>query len=202
MLGDGFLEKRKPKHNSRLRIDQSYPSQLSYVNSFYNLFSNISGLKPRVNIRKPDKRTGKIYSSIAFKTYNLPCLNEFHNLFYKNSGLTHTNGEIRFIKVVPFNIQTLLTTISLAHWVRGDGYITKDKTVIICSENFSKDEINLLISALADKFGILASAVKRISSSGSVNSRIKISQKSINKFVNLIERYFVQELFYKIKIDD
>jgi len=48
--------------------------------------------------RKPDKRTGKLYKSIAVRTSKFSCFNEYHNLFYKNK-----------IKIVPKNIPDLLT---------------------------------------------------------------------------------------------
>lgn len=95
------MEKRKPNHIARLRIDHTYPTQSSDVNHLYHLFKNLSGKASSINIRKPDKRTNRTYSSIAFKTYNLPCLNEFHTVFYKNSGLTHENGQVRFTKIIP-----------------------------------------------------------------------------------------------------
>ena len=115
LLADGFLEKRKPNHNTRLRIDHTYPGQEIYVKSLYKIFKPICGKQPAITIRKPDKRTGKIYSSIAFKTYNLSCLNEFYSLFYKASGNFHLSGQPRYIKIVPSNIQDLLTPIALAH---------------------------------------------------------------------------------------
>lgn len=168
MLADGFLEKRKPNHNARLRVDYTYPTQSSYVNLLYDLFKNLSGKGPNFNIRKPDKRTNKTYSSIAFKPYNLPCLNEFHTLFYKNSGLTHANGQVRYTKIIPLNIQELLTPLSLAHLVMGDGFFTLDKTIVLCTESFSKDQTELLINALKAKFDIAAGIHKRVSSSGSI----------------------------------
>ena len=35
ILGDGFLERNKPSHNTRLRIEQSYPEKEKYLNSLY-----------------------------------------------------------------------------------------------------------------------------------------------------------------------
>lgn len=84
---------------------------------------------------KKDKRTGLVYKSIIFKTLRFPCLNEFHNLFYNNS-----------IKCIPLNIKYLLTPIGLAHLIMGDGYFDNDKqTIFLCTENYSLDEVNLLI---------------------------------------------------------
>ena len=53
--------------------------------------------------RKPDKRTGKIYNSLIFKTRMLPCFNYLWDLFY-----------IDKVKIIPSNIGLLLTEVALA----------------------------------------------------------------------------------------
>lgn len=201
MLADAFLEKRKPNHNARLKIDHTYPSKSSYVNHLYHLFGNLSGKGPYINIRKPDKRTNKSYSSIAFKPYNLPCWNEFHTLFYRNSGLTHLDGQVHFIKIIPLNLQQLLTFLSLADLVMGDGFYTKDKNIILCMESYSKDETDILINALKAKFDIPAGVNQRVSASGHIGWIIRISKKSLEKFTSLIKPYFLPELLYKLGIN-
>lgn len=66
MLSDGSLERKKANHNTRLRIDQSYPVQEKYVICLYNIFKPLVSKGPVINVRKPDKRTGKIYKSMFF----------------------------------------------------------------------------------------------------------------------------------------
>lgn len=56
----------------------------------YSQLSNLAGKEPKVYIRKPDKRTNKIYLSIQFKTLALPCLNYYHDLFYKEGKKNNT----------------------------------------------------------------------------------------------------------------
>lgn len=111
LLGDASLERNKPTHNIRLRFDQSYPEHASYLQSIYNIFQNITGPLgiPKTHIRKPDKRTGKVYTTIAFKTRALESLNYFYDLFY----VYDSEGKRR--KVVPKNIGELLTRRSLAY---------------------------------------------------------------------------------------
>jgi hypothetical protein len=50
-----------------------------------------------------DNRTKKLYSSITFTTMQLPCFNEFKDLFY-----------VANVKKVPSNIYDLLTPRGLA----------------------------------------------------------------------------------------
>jgi hypothetical protein len=86
-----------------------------------------------------------------------PCLNEFHNLFYKNN-----------LKCIPLNIKELLTPIGLSHIIMGNRYF-HDQTVFLCTENYSLDEVKLLIEVLEIKFGLKAGLNKRVSSSGKIS---------------------------------
>src|SRR5690349_2363040 len=97
MLGDGYLERAKPTHNTRLQIEQSYPEKEQYVISLYKLMEPIITMSPAILTRK-DRRNGSITQSIRFRTLAMPCLNYYHDLFYKNK-----------VKSVPRNLDKLLT---------------------------------------------------------------------------------------------
>jgi hypothetical protein len=51
-----------------------------------------------------DKRTDKIYRSVYFNTFSLPCFNYYYELFYLDG-----------LKIVPKNIGDLLTASGLAY---------------------------------------------------------------------------------------
>jgi hypothetical protein len=104
ILGDGYLERRKTTHNTRLRIEQAYPEKESYLYSLFELFKSLTSSNPRILERKADKRTGKIYKSLYFTTLRMSCLNYYYELFYAN-----------YIKKVPINIHELLTAKGLAY---------------------------------------------------------------------------------------
>jgi hypothetical protein len=118
-------EKGKPTYNTRLRIDHTYPDQKSYVYSLYTLFDDLIDMEPVIVVRKADPRTGKIYKSIYVRTLRFPCLNEYHFLFYKDQK-----------KVIPLNIQDLLTPRGLAHLIMGDGFLYKG-IIMLCTESFT-----------------------------------------------------------------
>lgn len=201
MLADGFLERIKVNHNTRLRIDHTYPKQEKYVEHLYKKFQNLTARPPKIFVRSPDKRTGKVYKSISFKTLNQPCLNYYHALFYKQiikRPEKENNSKACFIKYVPNNIESLLTPISLAHWLMGDGYFTKDKAINLCTESFNSFEIELLIKALKNKFDIVSSKQKRSTSSNEPRWRIRISLKNASKFKLLVFDYVIPEMLYKL----
>lgn len=100
---------------------------------------------------------------------------------------------------MPLNIQDLLTPIGLAQLLMGDGYF-HNGVVLICSENYTKEEQELLIVALASKFGVKAALNKRISSSGTQSFRIRISKKSMDNLITLVKPFFIPEMFYKLGV--
>lgn len=74
LLGDVSAERSKANINTRLRFDQSKEKHSEYIMHLYDLFKDFVGSSPSVTNRKADKRTGKIYNSIYFKTLAFPCL--------------------------------------------------------------------------------------------------------------------------------
>ena len=70
--------------------------------------------------------------------------------------------------------------------------------IILCTESFTKEEEELLITALDAKFG--AALNKRVSSSGSESWRIRISKKSMDKLITFVRPYFISEMLYKLGV--
>ena len=100
ILGDGFLERNKPSHNTRLRIEQSYPEKEEYLNSLHKLLEPLTLMVPTILTRNNKKR-GLTTKSLYFRTLAMPCLNYYHELFYPNKK-----------KIIPRNLEELLTAIT------------------------------------------------------------------------------------------
>ena len=91
----------------------------------------------------PHKDTGKVYSHMRFKTCSLPCFNKVYDLFYPAGK-----------KVVPQNIGELLKPLGLAYWICDDGsFNKKDRAVVLSTQGFTLQEVNLLIKALSAAHG-------------------------------------------------
>lgn len=63
LLADGFLEKRKITHNTRLRIDHTYPDQEKYVYHVFEIFKSLCSNEPSVitkNLIKEQEKYIKI----------------------------------------------------------------------------------------------------------------------------------------------
>ena len=102
ILGDGYLDRTKPTHNTRLRIEQSYPEKEQYVISLHKLLEPMVTMSPALSTRK-DKRNNSVTQSMHFRTLAMPCLNYYHGLFYNNK-----------VKSIPRNLDQLLTARGLA----------------------------------------------------------------------------------------
>lgn len=105
ILGDGFLERLKPTHNTRLRVEQSYPEKSEYLKSLYKLLEPLTAMEPTMLTRNNKKR-GTVTESLYFRTLAMPCLNFYYELFYKDK-----------VKIIPINLEDLLTARGLAYWI-------------------------------------------------------------------------------------
>ena len=59
----------------------------------------------------------------------------------------------KFIKIVPLNISEMFSVVFLAYWIMVDGYFDSDgrtKTILLCTESFTKSECVLLQKVLID----------------------------------------------------
>ena len=99
-----YIVKRSSTGNARLVYAQTaiaHKAYFEYVYSFFHFFCAKNHIPQTKTSR--DKRTNKIYSSISFITMQLPCFNQFRELFYPCN-----------VKTVPNNIHELLTPKGLA----------------------------------------------------------------------------------------
>lgn len=108
MLGDGYIGRTSEKSNPYLAIEQTYPKNNKYVEHQYAIYQSLTKSPPKVVVRKPDRRTNKIYSSIKFRTLSLPALVPIYEMFY------HKTVDNKYRKSIPINIKDYLTARSLA----------------------------------------------------------------------------------------
>jgi len=194
LLGDGHLSydpKKSPQINARLEFTFS-SKILHYVKYLkYNALAFICTESEATAWPNP-KTTGKEATQYWFSTKRLASITQLYDTWYKE-----VDG--KYIKILPLNIEELLTPLALAHWIMGDGYFA-DGSVKICTDNFTKEEVLILIRVLADKFGIKATINKRSNANGNVVWRISISRLSMDKLKILVGPYLIPEMIYKIGI--
>lgn len=182
ILGDGFLEKKKQSWNARLRVEQLYPNQVEFVRSIYTILTPIVNMSPSILTRK-DRRTGLSTQSIYFWTLTMACLNYYHDLFYQNK-----------IKFIPKNIGELLTPVGLAYWLMGDGVYVKGKGVILCTDSFTKKDVELLAEVLSLQFGLSCTLHQRKAN----QYRIYILKGSVENLRKIVLPFLIPSMKYKI----
>ena len=97
---------RSPTANARLVYAQTAVKHGEYFEYVLSIFINfcVQDYKPQSRI-VVDNRTKKTSSAISFTTMQLPCFNEYRDLFYDSNRK----------KIIPENISEMLTARGLAH---------------------------------------------------------------------------------------
>lgn len=192
LLGDGHI-KYDPLKNPLVngRIEFTFSAKILHYVSYlkYDVLASICTVSRPTPWPNPEL-TGKEPTQFWFSTKRLPAISNLHQLWYKV-----IDG--KYIKILPLNIEELLTPVALAHLIMGDGYFS-DGCLKICTDNFTKDEVLTLINVLDVKFGINASINKRTNSDGKVKWRIRVSKLSMDKLISLVSPYIIAEMKYKL----
>ena len=151
-----------------------------YVFSFFSPFC-VKDYIPQSKIVR-DNRTKKIYSAISFTTMQLPCFNEFQEIFYNLK-----------VKKVPNNIYELLTARGLAFLIMDDGSKQNDG-LHISVYGFNTADVDKLMFTLQDKFSLKCS----IHYNRDNKPRIYIFKESMDTLKSLVKPYFIKEMLYKL----
>jgi NADH-ubiquinone oxidoreductase chain 4 len=125
---------------------------------------------------------GKSFYSVAFRTRSLPCFTQLRLLFYPNGT-----------KIVPENIFDLITPVSLAYWIMGDGSANK-KGLFLCTDSFSFQDTVRLMNVLIIKFNLDCTIIIR----DKKYPRIYIKKQSMPHLRQLVLPYMHPSFLYKI----
>ena len=183
MLGDGFLYRPKPTNNTTLVIEQSYPEKERYVNFLYKLMEPVVLNSPSIVTRKPDKRTGKVSQSLRFWTMAMPCLNDYHDLFYKDK-----------VKIVPNNLGELFTARGLAYFIMDDGERSVYNQTILHTRAFKLEDVKLIQAVLLENFGLTS----RLEEKKKNQWVIFIPVKQKIRLKDIVGPYMHESMLYKI----
>lgn len=78
---------------------------------------------------------------------------------------------------MPFNVAELLNPLALALWIQDDGYW--NNAVILCTDNFTYQEVLLLGQVLKTNFSLLNTINIKTRSDGTVCWHLRISSKPV-----------------------
>ena len=190
LLGDGHIQKRSITGNARFIYAQSSLRlhHLNYFNHIFNLFKSFLSKDFILKDRKfLDKRTNKSYSSVSFATLSLPCFNYYRSLFYNSDN----------IKVIPMNIETLLTPRGLAYYIMDDGSL-QNKGLHLNTYGFTSEDVLRLKHTLENMFGV--NSLKCSIHKHQNGDRIYIWEESMNCLRSNIAQFMHKDMLYKLNI--
>jgi len=108
-------------------------------------------------------------------------LGNFHSLFYSNEK-----------KILPKNLYSLLTPLSLAIWTMDDGDNDKD-SIRYNIQCFTRKEQELLKQLLKEKYQLHTALNKDRNS-----YRLRVNKASKTKLIELISPFIIPSMRYKI----
>lgn len=172
--------------------------QKEYIEHCYELFKKYtrSGLKLHIN-----KRNNKRHEMLYFDTKAI--FKKELQLFYKFDENTKKR-----IKIIPSNMEELLTPIGLAFWIMDDGYFDKPN-LKICTHSFTEKEVIILKEILENKFNLICKIRKEkinpthsLPGGGSDSDLfwyvLFIKKESFPNLKNLIGKYIIPSMKYKL----
>lgn len=112
----------------------------------------------------------------------LPCFNVYKEIFYNDN-----------VKIIPNNIQELLTPRGLAFWIMDDGS-RHGSGLHISVYSFSNEDVDNLMLTLQKKFNLKCS----IHYNKDKKPRIYIFKESMVDLIALIKPYFIKGMLYKL----
>lgn len=191
LLSDGHLEKSSKTSLARLNV-MFGSLHISYLLHLYNLFEPYNDSLVRI-IEIYNKNTKVNYTQVGFKTVSLPIFLIYHKLFY-----VYDEKLKKYIKIVPYNIEDLITPVSLAHLIMGDGnFKSKDKIIRIYTNSFSKKEVERLSIGINNKLGIIT----KVTHDRNDQYMLTIAKNQLEKIRSLILPYMHESMLYKLGLD-
>lgn len=112
-----------------------------------------------------------------------PCFNKYHELFYPNGS-----------KVIPQNIGELLTNVGLAFWIMDDGGRSTQGELLLHTNSYKLEEVELLASVLRKKFNLECRVILKRPEQWV----ILIPKRELLKVKSLTSSYIHSSMAYKI----
>ena len=174
LIGDGYIETVGIKGQPMVQFNQGF-IHLSYVLFLFNFLAPLCTHYPSL-IRQRDG----LYS-LQIYTRCLLCLSPIYNTFMVNGH-----------KIIPQNIEELLSPRALAFWSMDDGSLA-GSGFYLNTQSYSYDEHIMLQNALLNKFNLQTSIHKH-----GDKYKLYIRAKSMDNFRSIVRPYFVDSFLYKL----
>lgn len=183
LLGDGNLHYRSGNRSTscRLRFCHSI-KQIEYLIWKKSLLGDLAQQDLNINRQKGRNSTACVIQSITHSDFI-----NYYNVFYYDGT-----------KVIPGNIEEMLTDFGLAIWFMDDGWRDREcRKAIFCTDSFTLSENEILQDALLSKFNIRT----RITKSGKKHHRLHVYGDNVDILTEIIKPHIIPSMLYKINDD-
>lgn len=188
ILGDGNLRFVSRNREASFIVDHG-ENQKAYVFWKYEIMKNWVLTEPKELNRIYHKDKSRILKSFRFSTISHPEFTSLYNLFYKNG-----------VKTIPDNIGSILKSpFSLAVWLMDDGN-KNHQAVFLNTQQFSRNEQEILRECLAYNFGLETIINKHWVYKGKQLYRIRVDTKSTKRLYELVKDFLLPSMRYKFPL--
>jgi len=177
MLGDGTLVKKYKGGGTYFKFAQG-TIHYGYLLHVFNLFREAGLVLMTIPSNGTSIIKGVTYTWAQFTTVSLSAWNPLYSAWYVNG-----------VKVIPMNIDVLLTPIAMTYWFMDDGGWT-GPGIHISTNSFTQEDVMRLLNVLKDKYGLKCSIHWR--------NRIYIWAGSTGRFIDIVRPYIHENMAYKL----
>jgi len=192
LLGDAHADKSSPTSNTRLSwsFGTAYKEYAYFISNLFDSYVS----KGVYTVNAVAKKGGDSYVNNRLKTATLPIFNMLHDMFYKLDPVTG-----KYIKIVPLEINELMSPITLAHLIMTDGgYHKKHNMVRIFTYNFTLNDCNRLAQSITD-LGIITKVVyDRKGKDGKDQYVLKIGALQIEALRKMVIPHMEKSMYYRV----
>jgi len=188
MLGDGHIHKSKTCKYPLYTQTFGQHGEL-FAKDVFKIFNDFCTPKGLYTYKVQSGKDSPFYQRFIVRTKTLKIFEKFYNMYYK------LNDENKKIKILPSNIKSILTPIALAYFVMSDGnYHKTHKIIRLCTNNFTKEEVNLLSLTLLNKYNFNC----RLEHVRKEQYILIIRNVQVTKFQQIVKSYMLPSMLYKI----
>ncbi len=179
VLGDGSLIKTHTNGGTILKIAHC-EKQKEYLEYKWNFLKNNASEIKHYKFHD-SRRKNPEYYNYQFYTKSSKTLNEMYNNWYHPYKIIYRED---LLKLAP---------LGLAIWYMDDGYKVKDGGAMLCTNNFTKFELEIIKDMFLKNFNI------EVTLNNNVSNLVYIPFKEFPKFKKIIEPYIIDCMKYKLK---
>lgn len=192
LLADAYADKSSATSNTRLTwsFGSGYEQYAGFIATLFSDYCK----KGVYSVNVVAKKGGDSYTNYRLKTATLPVFNALYDMFYVLDPMTNKR-----VKIVPFNIDDLMSAVTLAHLIMGDGGYNKGMNIVrIYTYNFTLEDCTRLALSISN-LGIFTQVkYDRLGKHGEKQYILKIDSTQLDSLRNMVLPHMDASMHYRV----